>query len=103
MSDFFKAVYELVAEIPAGCVVSYSQLARALGKPRGARLVGSAMRSAPGDRRLPCHRVVNQRGEMSPVHVFGDTSLQRDMLESEGVVFRLDGTVDMEKCQWRGF
>jgi len=103
MSDFFKSVYALVAKIPAGCVVSYSQIARALGKPRGARLVGSAMRNAPGGHRLPCHRVVNQKGEMSPIHVFGDRSLQRDMLEGEGVVFRPDGTIDMGKCQWRGF
>lgn len=41
---FFEQVYAIVRLIPKGKVVSYGQIARTLGKPRGARAVGWAMR-----------------------------------------------------------
>jgi len=100
MSDFYSLVYDLVARIPEGYVVTYGQIACALGKPHGARVVGSAMRCAPSGRHLPCHRVVNKAGEMAPNHVFGECALQRDMLEAEGVIFLPDGRIDMKLCTW---
>lgn len=100
--NFFEAVYALVATIPEGTVVSYVQLARALGKPRGARAVGYAMRSAPESRSLPCHRVVNQQGALAPAHAFGGAEVQRGLLESEGVAFGENGRVDMVRHQWPG-
>ena len=73
-----------------------------LGCPGGARTVGWAMRSAPEDMKLPCHRVVKATGELSPSHVFGDPEIQRSMLEAEGITFRADGTIDMERHLWQG-
>jgi methylated-DNA-protein-cysteine methyltransferase-like protein len=94
---FFQRVYDLVAVIPPGKVASYGQIARRLGGLSTGRSVGFAMRAAPGDRNLPCHRVVNQKGEMAPGHVFGGAACQRKVLRGEGVRFRRDGTVNMEK------
>jgi len=100
MSDFYSRVYDIVAKVPAGYVITYSQIAYALGSPRAARVVGSAMRNAPPERKLPCHRVVNKNGNMAPNHVFGERDLQRDILEAEGVIFLPDGRIDMKKCRW---
>jgi methylated-DNA-protein-cysteine methyltransferase-like protein len=47
MNPFYQQVYDIVAQIPPGKVVSYGQIARMLGRPRAAREVGRAMRLCP--------------------------------------------------------
>ncbi|WP_426351044.1 MGMT family protein [Alloiococcus sp. CFN-8] len=100
MKDFYERVYEIAEKIPRGKVITYGDIARAIGAPRSARIVGYAMRAIPEGRDIPAHRVVNRLGEMAPSHVFGSKELQRDILESEGVIFNEDGTIDLEKCRW---
>ena len=56
-------LYELVREIPAGSVATYGQLARLLGRPNHARLVGRLLGRAPSD--IPCHRVVGSTGKLT--------------------------------------
>lgn len=99
---FFEKVYEIVAQIPEGCVITYGQIARLLSHPTGARLVGWAMRAAPPGRKLPCHRVVNSQGTLAPPQVFGDEGGQRRMLEKEGVTFLEDGRIHLKKHLWLG-
>ncbi len=99
--NVYKEIYEIVAEIPEGQVATYGQIAWMIGRPRAARVVGCAMKRAPRQLNLPCHRVVNRSGEMAPPHVFGGEDVQRSLLEDEGVVFLENGCIDMEKCQWR--
>ncbi|HEX2953997.1 MAG TPA: methylated-DNA--[protein]-cysteine S-methyltransferase [Bacillota bacterium] len=99
--SFFKKVYELVAVVPKGKVVTYGEIAAALGSPQGARTVGWAMRAAPEGLGLPCHRVVNRQGKLAPEPVFGGRNIQRMMLEAEGVTFLEDGRIDMEKHRWQ--
>ena len=94
---FFQRVYALVATIPAGKVATYGQIARRLGGFYSGRTVGFAMRAAPAAPPLPCHRVVNMKGEMAPGYVFGGAARQRKLLRSEGVSFRRDGTVNLDK------
>ena len=102
-------VYDIVERIPAGRVATYGQIAAMLthpgpGRPRGfplaARRVGTAMRNAPADRHLPCHRVVNARGEMLRGDAFGGADAQRQRLTREGVVFRQDGRIDLRASLW---
>lgn len=100
-NEFYERVYSLVAMIPKGRVVSYGQLAFMAGKPRGARMVGHAMKNAPSDRDLPCHRVVNASGDTAPDHVFESKRHQRAMLETEGVIFKPNGKIDMKKSCWQ--
>ena len=100
MNEFFRAVYRIVAQIPKGKVATYGQIADRLDRPLAARAVGDAMRCAPAHLELPCHRVVNQKGAMAPDYVFGSSEKQRAMLESEGVIFREDGCIDMKRCLW---
>lgn len=94
--------YDIVACIPAGRVLSYGQLALMAGRPGAARMAARAMSHAPHDRELPCHRVVNQSGRLSPPEVFGGEGVQRAALEAEGVIFKHNGCIDMNQCGWIG-
>ena len=94
---FFEEVYKIVSRIPEGSVMTYGMIADMLGNPRASRIVGYAMNSAPPELNLPCHRVVNKEGRMSPGDIFGGEDKQRRMLEKEGVTFNDNGCIDMEK------
>jgi methylated-DNA-protein-cysteine methyltransferase-like protein len=101
MADgFFRQVYEIVARIPKGKVVTYGQLAIRLGRPRAARTVGWAMKSAPPELGLPCHRVVDRFGHLAPDYVFGGSHIQRALLEGEGIAFDAEGCVDLDRHLW---
>jgi len=97
---FFECVWSVAAQVPPGKVTTYGAIARALGSPGAARTVGWAMRAAPARSGLPCHRVVNVRGELSPEDTFGGPGVQRSLLESEGVTFDVQGRVDMKSHLW---
>ena len=97
--NFYDKVYEIVAKIPKGKVVSYGQLASWCGNWRASRAVGYAMFRPPSERKLPCHRVVYRDGSLAAPAVFG-LGVQRRLLEKEGVGFIADGRVDMEKYAW---
>ena len=93
MNQFYKQVYAIVEEIPLGKVISYGQIARMLGNPRGAREVGRAMRHCP--EHLPWQRVIKSDGTIAG-GAYAD--VRRDALKAEGVPFLPDGRVDMKKC-----
>lgn len=99
--NFFQTVYDIVRTIPSGKVMTYGQIAALAGKPRAARLVGQAMGRAPSDQRLPCHRVVNQRGSLAPKDIFGGAEIQRLILASEGITFLAGGQIDLKKHLWK--
>ena len=92
---FYARVYALVGQIPPGRVVSYGQIAWALGAPRMARQVGWAMRRCPDA--LPWQRVVRADGSIAGG---GYAALRRALLEGEGIPFTADGRVDMARCAW---
>lgn len=94
-NNFFARVYNIVADIPEGYVMTYGQIALVLGCPGSARVVGWAMRAAPAGQGIPCHRVVNKKGELAPEYVFGSGDCQREILLNEGVTFLKDGRIDM--------
>ena len=100
METFFERVWAVAAKVPCGKVTTYGAIARALGSPGAARTVGWAMRAAPAGSRLPCHRVVNVVGALSPEEAFGGSDVQRSLLESEGVAFDARGRVDMKRYLW---
>ena len=91
-------VYEIlsaVAEIPAGRVASYGQVARLIGRDKNARLVGRVLSLSEYYGDYPCHRVVNRAGRLAPGFLE-----QRRLLEQEGVGFLPNGRVDMKNYQW---
>ncbi len=97
---FFDSVYALVRRIPRGKVATYGQIARLLGAPRSARVVGWAMHGNPHGVRVPWQRVVQRGGSLSPSVCPADPGRQRRLLEREGVTFFLGGRIDMAAHQW---
>jgi methylated-DNA-protein-cysteine methyltransferase-like protein len=52
------------------------------------------------EKKVPWQRVINAKGRISP-HGFGyGSALQRQLLEEEGIVFRADGSLDLETYCW---
>lgn len=98
----FDKIYEQVRRIPRGKVATYGQIATLAGNPHWSQIVGYALHSNPAPGVIPCHRVVNRFGKLSPAFAFGGEGCQRRLLEQEGVVFRADGTVDLARCLWDG-
>jgi len=94
---FAQRVYELVALIPAGRVMTYGQIAAVCGSPRAARIVGGLAHYGPEE--LPWQRVVNRRGGLaSGFH--GGRSEHAARLRAEGVVVDADYVVDIEALLW---
>ncbi|MBN2656635.1 MAG: MGMT family protein [Spirochaetales bacterium] len=99
MTDFTQAVIRIISSIPEGKVMAYGQIAAMAGNHRGARQVSWILRSS-SKFDLPWHRVLNGRGGISlPDHDGGN--LQRDLLEKEGIIFGIKGTVPKEYF-WNG-
>ena len=65
MTEFTRRIYEVVKQIPKGCVASYGQVAQLAGNPRGARGVGFALHRNPEPGVIPCHRVVGSHGSLT--------------------------------------
>lgn len=93
----FEKIYEVVKSIPKGRVATYGQVALLAGNPRWARVVGYALHVNPEPGIIPCHRVVNREGKVAPGFAFGGEGVQRQLLESEGIVFESDGRIDLAK------
>ena len=95
----FESFYRVVRAIPSGKVATYGQIAQLSGLPRCARTVGYAMAGCT-DTSVPCHRVVDRFGGTKACFDTFAPGTQRAMLEAEGILFRPDGTVDLEHCRW---
>jgi methylated-DNA-protein-cysteine methyltransferase-like protein len=95
----WEEVYALVRRIPRGRVMNYGQIATLLGSRLSPRAVGWAMHGCP--RGVPWHRVVNASGGCSTDRL-PDVApgLQRALLETEGVRFRRNGTLDLARYRW---
>lgn len=63
-TDFQRAVWSALSEIPFGETRSYGQIAAAVGRPKAARAVGMANNRNPISVIVPCHRVVGASGAM---------------------------------------
>ena len=61
-TPFQRAVWEKLAEVPFGRVVTYGDLARAIGRPTACRAVANAVGKNPLLIVFPCHRVVAVNG-----------------------------------------
>ena len=63
-TDFQKAVWRHLAEIPYGECITYGDIAKALGKPGSSRAVGLANNRNPIPIIIPCHRVIGTGGKL---------------------------------------
>jgi methylated-DNA-protein-cysteine methyltransferase-like protein len=96
-----ERIYEIVRQIPPGRVATYGQIARIVGGCTP-RLVGYAMAAVPFWVDVPWHRVINSKGEVSMRSHSDGHVAQRNMLESEGIVFDDTGRTDLSEYGWEG-
>ena len=91
-----KRIYEAVKKIPKGQVATYADVAEMAGDRKMARAVGNALHKNPDPSTIPCHRVVNSKGELAGEYAFGGAWKQAQILESEGVEIT-EGKVNLKK------
>ncbi len=97
--NFFAQVYKTTRKIPPGKVATYGQIARLLGTGNSQR-IGHALH-ANKNPKTPCHRVVNKNGRLAASFAFGGAGEQKKRLLSEGVEFKSEMCVDLEKHRWK--
>jgi methylated-DNA-[protein]-cysteine S-methyltransferase len=85
-TDFQKAVWNALREIPYGEAKTYGQVAAAVGRPGAARAVGSACHDNPIAVVIPCHRVLGSSGKLTGYG--GGLDKKELLLDLEGVSYR---------------
>jgi len=98
--DINHRIWQVIALIPSGKVATYGEVARQAGMPGAARRVGMALRGLPAETRIPWHRVINAQGRISLPEGSASRYTQRERLEAEGVVFRINGSIDLRRFGW---
>ncbi len=96
MKPLYEAIYAIVKEIPEGQVATYGQVAKRAGNRGLARVVGNALHINPYPGTVPCHRVVNAKGELSGAFAFGSYDEQKRRLEAESVIV-INNRVDLQE------
>lgn len=92
----FDRILDVIRAIPRGRVMTYGEVARVAGLPRGARVVGYALRAAKV--RVPWQRVVGLRRRGYAHITIKDpvgAAMQRKLLEKERVRFTRDEAIDL--------
>ncbi|HEU5397614.1 MAG TPA: methylated-DNA--[protein]-cysteine S-methyltransferase [Verrucomicrobiae bacterium] len=82
-TEFQKAVWREMLKIPPGKTQSYGEVARAIGRPKAVRAVGSACGANPVPVLVPCHRILAAGGKIGGFG--GGLQWKRELLAREGV------------------
>ncbi len=83
-TDFQFAVWQQLAKLKPGHITSYAAIAKAIGRPKAFRAVGSAVGQNPICLLLPCHRVLASNGGLGGFS--GGIALKKKILSHEGVL-----------------
>lgn len=97
-AEFKQRVYDLVAQIPRGRVMTYGQIAALCGAAWAAWEVGQIAHIGPSD--LPWQRVVNKQGGLAAGWPNGGRAAHAGLLRADGVQVSDDYTVDVGKLLW---
>jgi len=88
-TSFFRQVYEITREIPAGQMRTYGEIAKAAGQPGAAQEVGQAMAKNPVPIIVPCHRVSAAGGKLGGFSAPGGPATKAKLLALEGATVNL--------------
>lgn len=86
MSPFAQKIYSIVKKIPEGEVMTYKEVAEAVGRPKAYRAVGNVL-NKNYDPAIPCHRVIRSNGEFGGYNK-GEAA-KRARLEKERVMTKV--------------
>ncbi|MET0779638.1 MAG: MGMT family protein [Candidatus Saccharimonadales bacterium] len=95
---FKERVYELVAQIPKGRVMTYGQVAALCGAAWAAWEVGQIAHTGPEG--LPWQRVVNKQGGLAAGWPGGGRAAHAARLQADGVEVSDEYTVDVGALLW---
>jgi methylated-DNA-protein-cysteine methyltransferase-like protein len=98
--SFFEKVYIVAKQIPYGRVTSYGAIAKYIGAPKSARMVGWAMKASHNMEDIPAHRVVNRNGVLTGKHHFTGTNLMQELLQNEGVIVKNSQIHNFDSVFW---
>lgn len=96
MKTFNEKCYSILRKVPRGKVTTYKALAEKMGT-RAYRAVGNAMNKNPYAPKVPCHRVVGSKGEMTGFA--SGVNKKISILRKEGVEV-VNGKVDLNKFEF---
>lgn len=85
---FQRGVWRVMAQIPAGRVLSYGDVAAKIGKPKAARAIGMACGANPVPYLVPCHRVIAASGKIGGFSGGEGVPVKRALLAAEGVALK---------------
>jgi methylated-DNA-protein-cysteine methyltransferase-like protein len=94
-----QRIWQALASVPEGKVVSYGQLAELAGLPGYARFVGATLKKLPKDTRLPWHRVINASGRISFERGSPAYQRQKQRLLGEGITVE-QGRISLSRYRW---
>lgn len=97
-AEFKERVYDIVAQIPKGKVMTYGQVAAVCGAAWAAWEVGQIAHTGPED--LPWQRVVNKQGGLAAGWPGGGKAAHATALEADGVSVSSDFKVDITALLW---
>jgi methylated-DNA-protein-cysteine methyltransferase related protein len=98
----YQQIYDVVRKIPIGKVLTYGQVAELAGLYGKARLAGYALFRVELASDIPWQRVVNAKGEISYSEArCGGDYLQKTLLEQEGIEFKKNNCIDLQKYRWQ--
>ena len=83
LTPFQRAVLHACAKIPEGKTATYSDIARAVGKPAAARAVGNALAKNPLAPFIPCHRVIRSDGSVGGYQGKPHSVLKKMLIKAE--------------------
>ena len=84
-TEFQLKVWAYLMKIPRGRVKTYSQVAKAIGKPLAVRAVANAIGKNPYAPKIPCHRVIRADGSLGGYSGKGGAKTKRFLLQKEGI------------------
>jgi O-6-methylguanine DNA methyltransferase len=84
-TSFQRNVWSEIDKIPCGEVITYSQIAKNIGKPKATRAVANACGANPNPITTPCHRVICSNGDIGGYSGSGGVKQKKELLRKEGV------------------
>ena len=84
-TPFQLKIWQYLKKIPKGSVKTYSQVAKAIGKPKAVRAVANAIGKNPYPPSIPCHRVIRSNGGLGGYSGSGGIKQKLKLLRSEKI------------------
>ena len=85
-TKFQLKVWRYLEKIPFGNIKTYSEVAKAIGKPLAVRAVANAIAKNPYPSQIPCHRVIRSNGSLGGYSCKGGLKTKKKLLKKEGII-----------------